>query len=258
MLTNLHQGTVIAFADLKAVYTWKTWLFGWLVRVLSQVLFYAMIGVLLGDPEQVRFLVLGNAVMCCAVEVSLTIASTSWDRNFGTTPLLAGSPMRPGWLFFGRSLQWPLSGSVTSLVALFTLAPLFGVHWSPAQVPLVVGLVFLIAFSVYAGVLFVAALVLTVSSARNVVLNLNVMVMMAVCGVQVPLDFWPEPVQWFAAVLPLTHGIEAVRALEAGGALTEVVREAALTGGLGLVWFLAASVAFRAVFGLYRRGTVEL
>ncbi|MGW0522978.1 hypothetical protein [Crossiella sp. NPDC003009] len=47
-------------ADLRATYTWTSWTVGWLGRMLAQVTFFASVGLLLGSPEQTRFLVIGN------------------------------------------------------------------------------------------------------------------------------------------------------------------------------------------------------
>jgi hypothetical protein len=40
---------------------------------------------------------------------------------------------------------------------------------------------------------------------------------MAVAGANVPVDFWPGPVQAVANLLPVTHGLLAVRQLLDGG-----------------------------------------
>src|SRR5436190_263902 len=117
-----------AFADLRAIYTWRSWTFGWLVRMLAQVTFFTLIGKLIAQPAQMQFLVVGNALMTCAVEAMMVVASTSWERAVGTLALLIASPAKLTWVFVGRSLQWPISGTGTSVVALFTLGPAFGVR----------------------------------------------------------------------------------------------------------------------------------
>jgi ABC-2 type transport system permease protein len=237
-----------AYADFRAVYTWRTWVFGWLGRMLAQVTFFTYLGILLGSPEQVRFMVLGNAVMTCVVESMMVVASTSWERWMGTLPLIAAAPAGPLWIFFGRSLQWPLSGSGTSLVALFALGPFFGVTFRVGQVPAVVALVLLIALSTYCFGLFVAALTLLRSGLRNLASNALYLTMMAICGVQVPVHFWPGWVRGLAQAFPLTHGLEALRALHSGA---PVLAAAGRAAGLGLVWLALAHFAFRWVL---RRG----
>lgn len=233
-----------AWADFRATYTWWTWGFGWLGRMLAQVTFCAFVGVLLADPGQIRYLVIGNAIMVCVVETMSVVASSSWERAEGTLPLLSAAPARMGWVFFGRSLQWPISGALTALVSLFVLSPFFGVHWTPAHVLPLVGLVLLTTATTYAVGLFLSPFVLTASGARNIVSNSAYLLMMAICGVVVPVAYWPAWVGAVAQALPLTHTLAAVRALDAGVPAAEVLGQAGLALLCGAGWLIAALVAF--------------
>ncbi|MEU3648028.1 ABC transporter permease [Lentzea sp. NPDC034063] len=233
-----------AWADFRATYTWWTWGFGWLGRMLAQVTFCAFIGVLLDDPARIRYLVIGNALMVCVVETMSVVASSSWERAEGTLPLLSAAPARMGWVFLGRSLQWPISGSLTALVSLFVLSPFFGVHWTVAQVPALAGLVLLTAVSSYAVGLFLSPFVLTAAGARNIVSNSAYLLMMAICGVVVPVGYWPGWVRAVAQALPLTHTLAAVRAVDAGAPATTVLGQAGLGVLCGAGWLVAALVAF--------------
>jgi len=240
-----------AFADMRMVYTWKTWTFGWLGRMLAQVTYFVLLGQVVGGPRQATYLVLGNALMTCAIESLSVVASSAWERQTGTLPLIAASPARPIWVFFGRSLQWPISGTGTSLVGLFVLGPAFGVHWRAAEIAPAVCIVALTAMTTYVVGLFLAALVLNAIGLRNVVSNVAYMVMMAVCGIEVPVGYWPRWVQDAADVLPLTYLIAALRSLTSGGGLAHVATLALQGLAAGLCWLLAADLAFTA---LLRRG----
>lgn len=214
----VRHSVTIALGELRVVYSWKTWTLGWLSRVLMQVVFFALIGVLLDSPEQQRFLVVGNAVMLAVMEAMFVVPSTTWERRTGTLPLLVAAPASTAVTFFGRSLQWLPSGLVTSCVGLFVVAPVFGVRWSLPEALLAVPVVAVVAFSTYCFGLVLGALVLRAMDVRNIVSNLAWLTIMTVCGVQVPVDFWPAPVAVVAQVLPVTHGLAAVRALADGSA----------------------------------------
>ncbi|WP_051795149.1 ABC transporter permease [Streptomyces sp. NRRL S-87] len=234
-----------AYADFRASYTWTSWTFGWLTRMLSQVCFFGLVGHLLGSPAHTRYLVIGNAVMACVIEAMTVVVSTGWERGHGTLPLLAAAPGEMGWVMLGRSLQWPVSGSATAVVSLLVVGPAFGVHWPPGRVPALLGLVLLTAATTYCLGLFVGAFVLAAPEARNIVFNASFLLLMAVCGAEVPVDFWPGWVGTAAAVLPPTHGLAAVRALADGAPVAAVAAPAlwALLTGAG--WLAAALTAFR-------------
>jgi ABC-2 type transport system permease protein len=257
-VTVIRVSAQNALADLRMVYTWKSWTFGWLGRMLAQVIFFSLLGEALGQPSTTRYLVVGNALMTCVVESMLVVASTTWERVAGTLPLLVAAPVRLGWVFVGRSLQWPVSGTATSSVSLLVLGPAFGVSWSLVAVPAVVGLVLLTAFATYSLGLFLGALVLQASNLRNIVSNASYFGMMAICGVAVPVGYWPAPVRWLAQVVPLTHSLAALRTVAAGGSPAAAARQSALAAVIGVAWLAAALAAFGAVAQHGRRaGTID-
>lgn len=243
-LTILRHGSAIALAELKAVYTWRTWLFGWLVRMLSQVVFFTLVGRLTGAGGDERFLVTGNALMACAIEATMVVASSAWERSLGTLPLLVAAPSQLAWTFVVRSLQWVVSGTATSAAALFALGPVFGLRWTPGTVPVALVLVVLTALGTYCFGLTLAALVTDRPALRNVVSNTAYLGMMAVCGVQVPTGYWPGPVQAMAQALPLTHELAALRALLDGAPAVRVLQQASLGAVIGAGWLTVAVLAF--------------
>ncbi|MFE7277023.1 ABC transporter permease [Streptomyces sp. NPDC057623] len=246
-LRVVRYAAATSAAEFRQTYTWRSWAIGWLGRMLSQVTFFALIGVMLGSPERTRYLVVGNAVMACVIETMTVVTNGVRERQEGTFPLLAASPATLGTVLFGRGLYQPVSGAVTALVTLFVLAPAFGVRPRAAQVPALALLIVVTALSTYGVGLVLSAVVIGLPGARNVVSNTAYLLMMAICGVQVPVDFWPPWVQAVSEVLPLTHALAAIRELMAGHATTDVARSLGLALLTGVLWLLLASVAVRLV-----------
>ncbi|MGW5695313.1 ABC transporter permease [Streptomyces asiaticus] len=242
-----------ALADFRATYTWYAWTFGWLTRMLSQVVFFAAIGLVLDSASATRYLVLGNAMMLCAIEATTVIVSSTWERTQGTLTLLAATPVNITWVLFGRGLQWPASGIATSLVALLGLGPAFGVDWHVSDLPLLVLTVFLTAVATYCFGLFLSAFVLGAPSARNLVYNTTYLLMMCVCGAQVPRGYWPGWVRSGAAVLPPSYGVDAVRALTAHDGGGGVTRSLFLLVTTGACWLVLAFAAVNLVMQRARR-----
>ncbi|MFF3749497.1 ABC transporter permease [Streptomyces sp. NPDC002018] len=249
----VRHSAIIAFADMRAVYTWQVWVFGWLGRMLAQVTFFTLLGRIAGSEAHTAYIVVGNCVMTCALECMSVVASTTWERVSGTLALLCAAPARPVWIFFGRSLQWPVSGSGTSLVALLVLAPLFGVSWKPHQVPALVALVLLTAVTTYCFGLFLAAFVLNASGVRNIVSNVAYLLMMVLCGVNVPVGQWPPVVRAVADILPLTHSLRAIRLVFAGAEAPQILGAAGLALLCGAGWLAGAYVAFDRFMARSRR-----
>lgn len=257
-LRVLRGASISAWADLRMVYTWKTWTFGWLGRIIAQVIFFALIGLLLGSQAQVHYLLVGNAVMVAAMTAMSIVPSTTWERRLGTMPLLVAAPGSLVTVYLGRSVQWFPDALATATIAFFTVGALFGLPMPMPRALLVPPVILAVAVATYCFGAFLGALVLRAMDTRNLVSNAAYLSMMAICGVNVPVDFWPAWVQGVAHVLPLTHGLHAVRELLAGadasGIAAAVLRELTVAAG----WLLIAVLAFNRVAQSGRRdGSIE-
>ena len=253
-LRAFRAGTLVAAADLRVVYTWRTWLFGWLVRIVCQVVFFAVIGRLLGSAEATARLFTGAAVMAAVTEVMLVVASTSWERAEGTLALLATAPGGVVAALAGRSALWLPSGLATSRSCLFAVGPAFGGRFDPAGGAAGAVLLAAGALGTYAVGLTLAGLVLRAPDLRNLVSTVATGLMTACCGAVVPVAYWPAWVRAAVQALPVTHtlaGIAAARAgtLTAGGFAGHL----ALAAGTGLAWLALATVAIRYFLGRTRR-----
>lgn len=123
----LRYAFLCGWRDYQAIFTVKTWLAGWFVRVVAQVSFFALIGRLLGSDERTEFLLIGNAVLLAALSTMFAVASTSWERWQGTLPLLVASPTGSVLVFFGRSAFWIPDALSSSLGTLFVCAAIFDI-----------------------------------------------------------------------------------------------------------------------------------
>lgn len=266
-LRVIRYSAANAWAELWVLYSPLTWATARLGRVLMQVIFFALIDLLLDSPETVRFLFVGNAMLFACLEPLISVASSTWERRQGTLPLLVAAPARLWPVFVGRSVEWVPTGIITATVALFALSPVFGVTWTPARALSAFASIVVVAVSTYLLALALGALVLAAMGLRNIVSNVTSTVMMLVCGVMVPLPFWPAWVQALAQVFPLTHGLSVARSLAGvpgGGGAGEHLAAAPVAGrlalalGVGLCWLLTAALLRERLAAVGRRtGTIE-
>jgi len=248
--------------DFRQNYTVASWTFGWLMRVLVEVLFFALIGVLLQDRSTVLFLAVGRGLFLGVQEMMWAIQSTAWERYSGTLPLLVSAPGKVWPVFAGRSAQWFPSALTTSLVALFVLAPVLGVRYSGTQALVTVLGLFIAVAGTYALALACAAVVLRAAQYRNLASNLVHAIMALICGVNVPVDFWPTPIQWFAQVFPVTHALQAVRAALSASESTAIrvaVPELMIASAVSLAWLLiGAFMLERFASAARHNGSIDL
>ena len=258
-LEILRHAAIGGFQDLRTMYSWRTWTAGWLSRVVAQVLFYSLMGRLVDSTERLHFLVVGNAVVLCATTVIFVVQSTTWERAAGTIPLLIAAPASPLVVLFGRSVQWVPDAVLSSMVALAVAAPLFGVPLPFPRALWILPLLLLVTVSTYMMGTFLGSLVLRWTQARNLVSNVAGAGMLALCGVNVPVDVFPGWVQTLAAGLPLAHGLAAIRGVLAAAPASDVLGNVAAEVAVGTAWFLVAAASFRwFAEGGRRDGTIEL
>lgn len=241
----------------RALFTWRTWLFGWFVRVLAQVLFFVLLGTLLGSVQAAHWIFVGNVAAIVMMESLGTGVEVAEERRNGTLPLLVAAPMSPVGALTGKALPHLVEAIAVGSVVFFLLAPVLDF---PVQYPehlLIVPLLAVVALGSYGLGMFGASLLFRAVDLGNIAFNLFLWGIVAIGGVNVTVEFFPEPVQAVAHVLPLTNGLHAIRGVlgqEEVSVLTYVGRELAV----GLGWFLLALPSFRWLAeGGRRDGTLD-
>ena len=235
------------------LWTIKSWTFGWLVRVFSQVTFFALIGRMLESPAQTEFLLIGNAVVVAGSSAVFAINNTTAERAYGTLTLLVASPSRPAVVFASRGLYVVADGVLTALLALAVVGPLFDLSYPLPRALLVIPLTALIGLAAYAFSTFLAGVILRKREANGLVVNATIVSLMALCGVNVPIQFFPAPLEWAAHCLPVTHGLMAIRETLAGADAEVILANAGLELGVGAAWLTIALTTFGRFIGHGRR-----
>jgi ABC-2 type transport system permease protein len=83
----------------------------------------------------------------------------------------------------------------------------------------------------------------------GLVVNATIVTLMALCGVNVPVSFYPTWLEWISRCLPITNGLEAIRDVINGSPWSAI---AAHTGAELLVASVWLSLAL-ATFGRFMR-----
>jgi ABC-2 type transport system permease protein len=255
----LSASARVGFADFRAIYTWRSWLFGWFGRLITQAIFFTSFGLWLGSHAAVDYMAVGNTMMLIVMECLAVIGGTVGERFAGTIPLQLAASGNFIASYLARSSYCILVGLVSSSVAFYGLTAAFSVPlvWpASALVPL---LILLTGFAVYCFGFAVASAVMSAPTLALVAINFSYLSMMTFCGVNVPVGYWPTPVQAFAQAFPVTHGLLAVRELISAAPVAEISWNCLLTLVVGLGWMTVGIAAFRfSVHAGRRKGTLEL
>jgi ABC-2 type transport system permease protein len=244
--------------DYWAIFTLKSWVFGWCVRMLSQVSFFALIGKLLESDKQTQFFLVGNAVMIAAMGATFAMNMTTSERGNGTLSLLLASPSRPVLVFASRGVYVMADGVFSALLGLFILGPAFGLHFPFPRILLVIPLTALVGMSAYCFSTFLAGVIIRKREVTGLLVNATIVILMTLCGINVPVSFYPGWLAWISRCLPITNGLEAIRDVIDGAPAATI---AAHVGAELLVmsgWLALALVTFGAfVRAGQRDGSLE-
>lgn len=250
----------IGIEDLKAFYTWRTWLFGWVLRIVFQVLFFSLLGRYVDQPGAVEFLLVGGAAVVAVLETMVIVVFTSFDRASGTLPLLVAAPGDYFLVVIFRNVNLVATGTATSAIALFTCSFALGVPLPYPQALLVIPVIALGAVSTFLFGLFLSSFVFRAAGGRWIMLNVGYMSLSALCGFVIPVGFWPSPLSELAEILPFTHALRALRdLLFHPGPAGQVLAQTGLELLVALGWLVLARVAFLASVERARRAaTIDL
>ena len=230
--------------DYWSIFTLRSWVFGWMLRVLSQVTFFALIGRLLQSDEQTEFFLIGNAVMVAGLGATFALNQTTAERANGTLPLLLASPSRPVVVFASRGLYVMADGVLSALLGLFIIGPAFGFSFPWPRTLLVIPLMLLIGLSAYCFSTFLAGVILRKRNINNLVVNTTIVTLMALCGVNVPVSFYPGWLEWISRCLPITNGLEAIRGVIDGAAWSVIAAHVGVEILVGSAWAILALATF--------------
>ncbi|MFP4552238.1 MAG: ABC transporter permease [Actinomycetota bacterium] len=255
-LRIVRKASRVGFEDVKAQYTWKSWLFGWITRVAAQILFFAAMGLLVGGPEFVLFAFVGNVCAMAALMPQGAGPDTAWERGLGTLPLLVAAPRSMLPVFAGRCSFYVVQGAVEASFVFAVLAPFLGFagHWWWLPVGLLA-----LSLGSYGLGLFLASISIRRPRIGNIVFNTVFYTLVAIAGVNVPTEVFPEAVQRAAAVLPMHHGILGTRLLLEEGPSVAAFSQLGLELAIGAGWFVLAMLGFRLFSeGGRRDGSIDL
>lgn len=236
-----RNAAFVGYLDVRAQFTWKTWLFGWIARVTAQVLFFTAMGLLVGGRDFVLFAFVGNVAAMAALMPLGTGPDTAWERGLGTLPLLVAAPKSMLPVFGGRSAFYIVQGLVESSLIFAILAPFLG--WSGNWWWLPLGLL-VISLGAYGLGLFLAAIAIRRLRIGNILFNLVFYTLVTICGVNVATSVFPTWVQRSAELLPLYHGLLGLRELLATGPSTGAFGQLGLELLVGAGWFVLALGGF--------------
>lgn len=193
-----------------------SWIVASVVRILSMLTFFTLLASSV-EGRIGHFALFGSCFALMAVEITQIPQEMAKERFQGTLALLVASPAHLGIVFLIRYLPWFLLSLVMAL-SLWGAAGTLGffplnLHSQTLGIGNIVTIFIITALGVYAMTVFIGALSLRRVAGRNIYSDLISIMTISLCGVVAPVSSLPSVVAAFSRFLPLTNGLEALRAL---------------------------------------------
>jgi ABC-2 type transport system permease protein len=238
MRNGLRVFAVGGLISYRALFGWLTpgiYIPALLLTPIFQILLFVYIGRAAGAQSD-QFYVIGNAIQYAAVPCIFVMTQTIADERFFQTlgPILI-SPARRLPLFLGRAVPVILNALFVTVISLFAGGLLIGVTFSLDTWVRLAPVLAVAMFSCTALGLVTGAIGLRVRETA-VLSNVVIGLLLIFCGANVPLSVLPH---WMATIghgLPLTHAIEAARAVAAGATLHDIEGLLSSEALIGLIY----------------------
>ena len=243
----------------RALFNWiSPWIFipHTLGYPIFEILFFAYLGRFAGVQSD-QFFLIGNAFLAIAVTGMFGMGhAVAGERRSQTLPALLASPANRFAVFLGRALPSIATGVVVASTSFAICAAVLGVHIPASRLAGVALAAVVSSFGCTGLGLCLGALGLR---GRNVSVFADVIAafLLVVSGANVPLHRLPGWVQAISSGIPLTHGIQAARAIadgaSVGGAGHLLITELAIAGA-----YFGAGLALLRIFEYEGRRSAAL
>lgn len=247
---------LVGVRDFQSIWSWRTWLFGWGLRVGTSAITWVLVGRLLGSQSKLEYLLIGQLFVVGVVAVCWAIPSAVWDRMDGTFEPIILTPSGYFNVLVGRTVVWLGSGIGSGILTALILLAVFGLPIGMHQVlPLTIALVVACA-AAYSFALVHGLLVARWPRTRNIFLGLVSIELTTLTGAVVPVEYWSPPIAAISPFLPVTNALGALRGDLVGnssGFWSGVGAEL----GVCMLWFLVAAAISQRVVNMTRRNGVS-
>ncbi|MGN1045374.1 MAG: ABC transporter permease [Candidatus Methanomethylophilaceae archaeon] len=236
----------------------------WAVQIVCtsffSMFFFAVLADYVSNPDvTVRYVVIGNVLQSIAATTLFAVSDLpGTEKHVGTLSPMMQTPAGLYPIFIGMSLFNIAAGLISAALSLCYAQFVFGIDLSGADMGAATIVILLTVFSLTGFGMVIGSIGLRLRTS-TIIANLFAYIGLLICGVNFPVSYLPEWLQWVSAAFPLTYGVDAMRMAADGIGLPGMVHDIAAMACLGLLYFITSVVLFRMFENMARRtGSYEM
>ncbi len=230
-----------------------------LPRILLQSIFFVLLAKAAGGVQLARFALVGNAIQIAVFGVMLSMEQVvELEKWADTFQFLIASPAHWLPMMLGKSMSQYGDAFLSTTISFAVLIPVFNVQISLVNLLRSIPVILITIISAAALGWLIGAISLPIRWGF-MICNSLAYLMIIPCGINFPLRALPPFIQTIGYLLPVTHGLLAVRALIDGAAYSSVFLLAAKEILIAAIYGALAWITFGYRMRVTRqKGTFEI
>lgn len=210
---RIYRNALYSFKGLYGVLSPEIYILCEVINPIFQVLFFSLIARHAYGSRNITPYIIGNAFVLCMYNAFFGVgANLIQERSLGTLKLIIGSPCNKFSFFTTKSVFYILDGIITVVIGLTAGAILLNLRIPLSVIPIFILCLVCAIFSTCSMGLFIGGIGL-ITRDINLLLNMSCMALMALCGVNFPVEKLPGFLKCISNILPLTNSLKACRLL---------------------------------------------
>ena len=250
-----------AWLTFKGLFTWLNrwgYISSTIVQPFATVIMFVILGKYASNPDLVRSYALGIAVSSMALIAIAGLTQTyTKERSGGGTTFVFVSPVNRWVHFFSRSVFHYPNALVAFFFGMMAAHFIVDLNFGSVNWPVFILSVLVVDFAIVAfgQLLGVASVAIRDWYGMQGLAN---SILIILSGAIIPVSVFPDFLQEFAGLLPITNGLAAVKAAFNGATLVQVSGDILREFLTGSAYYIAASFGFIFFENVVkRRGSLE-
>lgn len=244
-IKRVYRNSLYAFKGLYGFLQPKIYLLVKVINPILQVLFFSLIARHAYSNQDITPYIIGNAFVLCSMNAFFGAGCVMIaERGSGTLKNIIASPSSKFIIFTSKGLFHVLDGGITVVIGIITGVVFLNLRIPLSALPIFVVIILVSMFTACSMGLLIGSIGL-VTRDINLLLNVASMSLMALSGVNFPVESLPYGLQLLSNVLPLTHCLKASKILIVDGSLIGVGRLILMEGFIGIMYCLLAYIVFK-------------
>jgi ABC-2 type transport system permease protein len=245
ILQTLKASTVVAMRNRFGYIPVWLWLLQIVLTSFFSMYFFAVLADYANNPTaNVQYVVIGNMVQSIAMSTLYSVAEIpGTEKHTGTLPTLMSTSSSLFNIMFGMALFNIFAGIVSASFSILYAAFVFGIDFSGTNAISLIVIIALTIFSLTGMGMAIGGIGLRLRTS-SIIASLVTYLGLVLCGVNFPISYLPEWLQYVSWCLPLTYSVDATRGAVAGSSLAGVSLDIWMMAVLGIVYLALAYLLF--------------